>query len=551
MGSSLKELVFFQKVYERVAWNRRKFGMICRRASASLARRDLRSTLFWAAVAADFASRTHLGFYASLDLELLLLEVAQQLEKRTASSTLDFSGAPAHGENGMPNVLHVMTYAFATGGHTKVVERWIRYSADTAAQSLVLTEQTNPLPATLASSVTKAAGFTLSLANGSADLLQRAALLRRIAQRWADVVVLHVHPHDTLPTVAFGNEDGPPVVLFNHADHVFWLGVSVVDLVLDMHPLGQQLTRDRRGIQETTVLPIPAAQPKAEPSDQAARNQLDISGDKVVLLTIGQHYKYVPFVSYDFLAAMQGILARHPETLLIAVGPRRDKRWLDASNRTGGRIRIPGGPQENVDLFYACANIYLDGFPFGGGTALLDAGAKGIPSVGLYKSEVPIIGSADDISLGALGVYVASIDEYVASIERLIIEPVLRDKRGKEIAERVKAEHLPPGWSNRLFSIMSSIPSSHRIRRVSIQERPVSPSDLFLAGFFAISGNHYTVANSIAKFEEHLPTRGNLDAVFELCKCGAWPSSLRVLLRFERSWLKSKITSQISRKNRV
>ena len=47
-------------------------------------------------------------------------------------------------------------------------------------------------------------------------------------------VILHVHMYDVLPILAFANGDfNRPVMFYNHADHLFWLGASISDLVVN------------------------------------------------------------------------------------------------------------------------------------------------------------------------------------------------------------------------------------------------------------------------------------------------------------------------------
>src|SRR5438067_2243266 len=74
----------------------------------------------------------------------------------------------------------------------------------------------------------KTSGGELMALNPAAPWIERARALRELARGY-DAVVLHIHHHDPVPILAFADGDRPPVVLFNHADHMFWLGSSIVD----------------------------------------------------------------------------------------------------------------------------------------------------------------------------------------------------------------------------------------------------------------------------------------------------------------------------------
>jgi hypothetical protein len=399
---------------------------------------------------------------------------------------------------GKMHVLHVMTEAYRTGGHTRAVEGWIRNTADIAVHSLLTTTQQSPLPEGLASSIVSTGGWYRSLAVLSSNLLHRSVLLRQISRNWADVVVLHVHPSDALPIVAFGIEGGPPVILFNHADHVFWLGTSVADVVADFRPLGQRLTLTRRGIGNSRILPIPILKVNSGSSYESVRKQLGIKSDMTMLLTIGNSYKYTPFAGYDFVGTMVKILRRNPKATLVAIGPRHYGRWAKASALVEGRIRAIG-LQTCLEPFYAGADIYLASFPFSGLTALLDAGARGVPVIGLCIPEAPMLSGADDISLDKLDTHVSSLEEYTALVERMIAEPTLRDQKGAQIKKHIKATHFPPGWNKFLDDLLQSLPTKHNVRLPNAVSTQIDSADIFLAGFQATLSLRRTVLHSFSK----------------------------------------------------
>jgi len=397
------------------------------------------------------------------------------------------------------------------------VEAWIRNTADIAVHSLLTTTQLGSLPDGLASSIVATGGWYRPLAALSSNLLHRSVLLRQISRNWADVVVLHVRAFDALPNVAFGIEGGPPVTLFNYSQHAFWLGTSVADIVADFCPLGQRLTLTRRGVRNSRILPIPLLKANSGPGYEAARKQLGIANDTLTLLTIGTEYKYTPFAGYDFVGTMVKILRRNPEATLVAIGPRHHGRWAKASALVNGRIRAMGWiDHSDLELFYACADIYLPGFPFGGLTALLEAGVRGIPVIGLCIPEAPMLCGADDISLDTLDTHASSLEAYTALVERMIAEPTLRNQKGTQIKERIKATHLPPGWNNFLEDVMGALPTEHTVRLPYASNLRVDSTDSFLAAFNAGSSVPHSFSRLVRAHAGYLPTRERVRSFLEV-----------------------------------
>jgi|Deesub1362A_J573_1020465.scaffolds.fasta_scaffold00355_18 hypothetical protein len=486
-----------RQALKQLSWARRQFERAVNKAKKALNSGNLLSTVVWAQIGADFAYHRHPGFYTSTVLEWLLLDVAYQLNRQTRTLPICPIDQLKHENKGKTHVLHVMTKAYKIGGHTRVVEGWIKNTADTAIHSLLTTTQLDPLPERLTSSIVATGGWYLALAELSSNILYRSALLRQISRNWADIVVLHVHPFDALPVVAFGIEGGPPVILFNHADHVFWLGVSIVDVVADYRLLGQRLTLTRRGIRNSRILPIPLLKANSRPSYEAARKQLGIESDTTMLLTIGTDYKYTPFAMYNFVDTVAKILHQNPKATLYAIGPRHLGQWAEASALVDGRIRAVG-VQTNLELFYAAADIYLAGFPLAGLTALLDAGARGIPVIGLYIQEAGW-GGADDISLDKLDTHTSSLKEYTALVERMISEPALRHEKGAQIKKHIKSTHFPPGWNSFLEKVLKSLPAKHAVRVPSALNTHMDSYDIFLAGFQATLSLRRTAPHSFSK----------------------------------------------------
>ena len=448
----------------------------CKRNVRDYAQRGLlEQAASWAWLAAFSAS--HGGFIGSLadpELEDQLLEIGRTLPAVPRRCRTDER----------LRYLHVLTEIFEVGGHTRLCQRWIESDSQRHRHSVVLTAQVYPVPKAFKDAVSNLGG-ELTVFDPTTSLLNRAAKLRSIACEQADVVVLHMHPNDVMPILAFAVSDTPPVVYLNHAWHLFWLGGSVADLVLDLTGPAKALTKQFRGIENTTYLPIPLQSPDpmeelTECSSNNARNgalaAFGIPENAMVFLTIGAAYKYNPIGDYGFLAAASVILTRLPHAYILAVGPREEGDWSSVAASTGGRLKAFGN-RPDLQEFYSMADVYLEGIPFGSCTALLEVGLRGIPCVRSPSTSTKVFCS-DSESLSNL-VSPADIDSYIAEALRLGTSSIAERRReGAALRKSIIEHHCGEAWLHHLSTAEALIPERH-----SVQTRNVQPMSREESGF--------------------------------------------------------------------
>jgi hypothetical protein len=170
---------------------------------------------------------------------------------------------------------------------------------------VALLSQGVPLPPSLQQAIENSGG-RIHIADPAASLLNRAAWLRRLAAEDANYVILHVDPVDVICGVAFGVPGGPPVMLVNHAAHLFWNGASTADQVVNCR--GSELevfwsaTYRGIGLSRCAIVPTPLLVPKSLESGEASkpelkrqsRQTLGVAVDAIVILTVGSSFKYLP-----------------------------------------------------------------------------------------------------------------------------------------------------------------------------------------------------------------------------------------------------------------
>ena len=380
-------------ISRQISEHQRLFRRTVKKAEIAFQKGNFNSMMAWAKIAAHFAFARHPGFYTDFTLENLLLNVACELDKESANLNRFMSARFKVKDYGKMRFLHVITESYSSGGHSPFIARWIENTYANSVHNLIITSSNNrSLPKILSSAVKKSGGWHFSLPALTTNLYNQALFLRQFARDWADIVVLFVHPFDPVPIVAFGVGGGPPIVFCNHADHAFWLGSSVADVIADYHSSGGILSAKRRGTQSSTILPIPLPKNNVGLRDITARNRLGVRDEEVMLLTVGREEKFLPFGNYDFLNVLVKVLKQHPNAKLFAAGPAHQGRWKTASDLVDGRIMALGEVDRAfLDSLYQAADLYVSSFPCGSETAMLEAGIHNLPILGLHVKELPCL----------------------------------------------------------------------------------------------------------------------------------------------------------------
>lgn len=433
--------------------------------------------------AARFACRFHPGRFSDARIENAALRIGARL-----SDSSDLSEPPAMDADSQSRrrVLHVASRVFEIGGHTRMLYRWIRADRS-STHSVVLTDQGgSPIPSWLLDVVRRSGGTLVDL-DGS--LVSRAAQLRIHARSTADVVILHHGGTDPVPTAAFAIAGGPPVAVLNHADHAFWLGSGVADLLIDLRTADGVLSNDRRCISNRIVLPIPLETPGGESRvPLAGRAALGIPPDRFVILSIGRAVKYRPCGAYDFVAVVNEVLNRHVNTHLYIIGAESQEVAPYLRAPCHERIHFLGS-MEDPSEYLGVADLYLESFPFGSNTSFLEAALHGIAVVPALRPMCPLLVARTD-ALDALVASSMNEDEYLRQVDELIRDRQRRCEFGEQIREQLQADHVGEGWLAKLDAVYARLHeirhSPHPIPMLSYEETDL---DVALATFSAATGS--------------------------------------------------------------
>ncbi len=437
-------------------------------ARAAAAHDDPAATLEWAEYASKLAWRADPGFFfdAGLESTLSAIPVAQRARKWSAR---EVSLLPRRGAGKC--VIHVLTAAYASGGHTRVVARWIENCTLWRPQErhvVVGTSQgMEPVPDWLRTAARQGGGALIVL-DPRYSIMQRAMALRQLADAWADDVVLHIHPDDSASVSALAQPRRWKAYFLNHADHVFSLGTHLCDVMLDLRWSGASASlTERSSLPVNQMLPIPMEALKMGDRGKRraeSRRALGLHDDVIVAITVGPEPKYKPSMGWDFCAAAAAILKSAPRLHLFAIGIPNQGKWHKLHRDTNGRFHAMGLIQNPKVLrdWYSAANLYFEGFPFTSVTAMLEAGLHGLPMQRFTNRVAPLL-SGDDVSYEDLCPAAATQEEYISHAIALASQsPGTWEGLGHAITRSIENDHCGESWSKNWLAAIES-PASDAI----------------------------------------------------------------------------------------
>ncbi|MQA28889.1 MAG: glycosyltransferase [Luteitalea sp.] len=467
-------------------------------------------------VAARIAAEFHCFRFADGLIENQALRVASVLPPRVLPAQLSIASCGKRSR--ARRVLHVASCVFDVGGHSRMIAEWAARDVDTT-HFLVTTHQEGAPPPSLARAIQDTGGQTWVLGYSSPAFV-RAQWLRTLASLDFDFVILHTAPYDPISVAAFGVPGGPPVALLNHADHVFWIGGSVSDAIINLRPVGAELSAARRFATQNCTIPIPVSKPPATRDRAGARRQLGLPAAQRVLVSVGRSLKYTPSRTHDFYRVARRLLLEHPAAHLYVLGP-DDSHYLkhNAGGTVPERLHLLG-PVTNPLPWFAAADVYLESFPFGSQTATLEAAVMGPAVVLALAPSTPLL-AASDVAFDGLIHNASNENEYCRRVSAALDRQPSRHTDAEQLAAAVLTHHVHDhwlAWLHQVYETLGRLP--HTPHTLPIAEPQETATDRAIMEWQR-STNSATASVQAADYLLHAANLAR--------EAGEWTASLRLL----------------------
>lgn len=436
----------FEKYYDKVAIQRTNFETMLEAIQKT---DDIKEKLEIAEFALKYAVYNNTGYFTSSILEKVFTDYAKTLN-------LNLNGITYK-----PNsFLHILTEGYGAGGHTRVVERWIENAPATQNHSVVILKHNGAVLDTLAKNTYDKNGKFI-IFDTTLSLQDRALKLRKLAMGY-EYIILHTHMEDATAVVAFGTEDFTrPVLFYNHASHLFWIGKSIADLLLDLFE-SDEITK-RRGISNTYFLGIPSKDIKLIDIDKMAiRKKLNLPLDKKIIITAGSEFKFKPIDNENLLDLIRQII--DDKCVCYAIGiSSSNKEWSKTYKQSGGKI-IPLGIinfDDGYMDYIKSADLYLDSYPFPGGTATIDAISASVPTLSLKTALLQL-----DYLRNTSG-YCLTKDEFIQKAKKILSDKAFVQEIINEERQSLIKHQSIDAWDKKITNLLKIAPQKHKVQDLS------------------------------------------------------------------------------------
>jgi hypothetical protein len=280
--------------------------------------------------------------------------------------------------------LHVLSEGYDTGGHTplcvNILKEQKRRNEDVA---IAITRQATKKV------IDDLSNHSIPIVRPAHTGLEKLKSLCQIFLT-SKHVVLHIHPDDIMSALAamIAERNGIQCHFVNHADLHFSYGPSICSSVLEITWASWLTSQKYRHPKSQSFLGIPSSTFDLEELKKTEDNSIPsfpyfISVGGVQKYQLQQSNEFIDFVEY---------LCGTKNQKLVLVGLSDRKPFENLTDRAQKNLALLGIQDRTQTLkLMAASQAYIDSFPEGGGTSVINAMKMGLPVFGA-KSKVGMYG---------------------------------------------------------------------------------------------------------------------------------------------------------------
>ena len=197
------------------------------------------------------------------------------------------------------------------------------------------------------------------------------------------------------------------------------------------------------------------------------RSDYGIPDNAIILVSSNRNVRYNQKPFWDEVSAM---LRKHQNVFFIAIGlSNLDGLLPETCQELKKRIVTPGF-RTDVMSFMEISDLYVDIFPSGGGTSLIEAMHAGLPTVSFGSNYSTLFSISDEslahdyIATEDLVIPYGNTTKWHDTLDRLILDSDWRKKMGKAMVKR-SHDYAPDRVVNKFLTILKTAYHEKVLRR--------------------------------------------------------------------------------------
>lgn len=400
------------------------YRKVKKKAFIFLENSQLEKSLYYFQSCASFARKYHIGIWKDEELEKGLHCISKKLSESININAPDNNKA-----------LFISSSITDYGGHTAAMINWIECIKEEKRVFFINTYPGRRF-GEMSEKVLKEHTEFIDVPSNH-RMIERVKFLKQtIKEVSPQYIVLFIDPDDVVAVTALTDllyikrESKPIVYFFNHADHLFWLGVTVIDILINFRKISVGFSEKIRHFNKTQFL-IPLQRKKREIISSVS---MPLIKSKTLSLSIGASWKIVPDGYWDYFGVIRRILLENPEHAHILISKLNGalfKKALSIKREFPERFYLLSDIP-NPDEFYKMSDFIIETFPVVGGTVRVDVASRAKPIVCIKNNKCPLLSYTDDIPPD-YPLIATTNEEVVSYASQLIKNPSLRKKLGTSL----------------------------------------------------------------------------------------------------------------------
>ena len=264
--------------------------------------------------------------------------------------------------------------------------------------------------------------------------------------------MLHIHPHDILPSIALQNiPDGIEVLFFNHADHLFSYGCDVSTEIINIREEAQRISVHERYMQHSCILPLPIIKKEASTFNLSnIREKYGVKENDIIGLSIGNTAKFYKNKQHHFFKTIYTALEQNPRLKIFVVGVSQADFCPELDVREHARLVFVGIQKDPSEL-QRIADIAIDPMPIGSYTAMLETCYYGAYPLVCYNAIQLFDIYTDEAFNGKISLDLTE-ESYLQHLHQFCEGKLEFSKI--DIADAVKETHAGSMWVKQLHHIL-------------------------------------------------------------------------------------------------